>query len=193
MSQFPSVPADRLTEQGWERIERSTDTLARLPVVDVTGYTLVYGDCDLRERIAAATGHDRPWRFFFATRLSLDPSPPGGGRTMLASLVRSRARDGFVDRLRDRGFESIDRAGTDRVRVRTGERAALTTYRARAAVDDVSYPTMGHLAVWHHDGAFRVSGGAYPANDLSDVLDMDLDSDPNAYREELLDLIRDVA
>lgn len=194
MPDFPTVPDDRLAETGWERIDESSDALARLPAVEVRGHTLVYGDRRLRERIRTATGIDRPWRFFFATRLSLRPSlPPGIGPAMIGSIVRSRAKDGFEERLRDRGFESIERGRTDRVRVRTGERAELTAYDASCALEDRSFSVAGHLAVWHHDGSFRIAGGAYPATDLSAVLGHDLESDPGRFRQELLELIRDVA
>ena len=197
MTEFPAVPADRLDDGGWERIEGTTDTLARLPIVTVEGHTLVYEDRRLRERVADAVGVDRPWRFFFATRLTFSPPPPPGvGPTAFGSIVRSRAKDGFVERLRDRGFESVERASTARVRVRTGERAELTGYDAESTVsgDDETrrYPVEGWVAVWHHDGAFRIAGGGYPATDLGDVLNGGPETDPGKYRDELFELLRDV-
>jgi hypothetical protein len=194
----PRLPVERLEREGWARIEDSEDRLAELPVVDVQGRTLVYGDDHTRERIADATGIDQPWRFLFATRLSLSPSPPpGAGTNLLGSIVRPNAREGFAERLRERGYSHVEERGRDRLRVRTGERAHLTRYGATDSLsvegERRSLPVEGYLAVWHHD-AFFVAGGAYPASDLATLLDTDadVDLDPADCKRDLLSLLREI-
>jgi len=192
----PTLPVDRLEREGWERIEDTEDRLAEVPLVDVCGRTLVYGDARSRKQVHAETGIDRPWRFLFATRLSLSPSPPpGAGTNLLGSIVRPRAREGFVERLEDRGFTAIEDRGTDRMRVRTGERAHLTRYTATDVLtvggERRSFPIEGYLAVWHHD-AFLVTGGASPATDLESLLDVDISLTPADCRQDLLSLLRDI-
>ncbi|QSG16157.1 hypothetical protein [Halapricum desulfuricans] len=192
----PTLPAERLREQGWDRIESEQRVLARLPVVTVHGHTVVYGDERLRERVADLSECDRPWRFFFATRLGLSPSPPGSIPSMVARIVRSRVRNGFADRLRDRGFTDLDQTRRTELRIRTGERASLTGYRGRdpIACRDVAeeLPIEGWVGVWSHDGTFYVAGGAYPVADLGDVLEIELETDPDSFRSELFELIRTV-
>ena len=194
----PDVPQDRLREEGWDRIEDTTDTLAALPGVTVRGHTVVYGDERLRAAVADATDPpvDQPWRFFFATRLWFEPPPPRGiGATMFASIVRSRARSGFADRLRERGYESVERTREKTVRIATGERATLTRFTGRDLIDTGdrtrAVPVEGWVGVWHHDDFF-VAGGAYPAQSLSDALELDIETDPERHRSELFSLVRAV-
>ncbi|QSG07079.1 hypothetical protein [Halapricum desulfuricans] len=192
----PAHPVDRLRDGGWARIESEQRVLARLPVVTVHGHTVVYGDERLRERVTDATGCDRPWRFFFVTRLGLSPSPPGSIPSMVARIVRSRVRDGFADRLRERGFTDVSESRREELRVRSGERAGLAGYRARDSLDcadgPADLPVEGWVGIWSHDGTFYVAGGAYPAVDLGDALGIDLETDPGAFRTELFELIRTV-
>ena len=192
----PALPVDRLREDGWVRIESDQRVLARLPVVTVHGNTVVYGDDQLRERVTDASGCDRPWRFFFATRVALSPSPPGSIPSMVARIVRSRVRDGFADRLRERGFTDVAQSRRDELRVRSGEHASLTGYRARDSLTckdgQADLPVEGWVTVWNHDGTFYVAGGAYPVVDLGDVLGIDIGTDPGTFRTELFELIRTV-
>jgi len=192
----PTLSVDRLHEQGWVRIESEQQVLARLPVVTVHGHTVVYGDERLRERVADLAGCDRPWRFFFATRLGLSPSPPGSIPSMVARIVRSRVRDGFADRLRDRGFTDLEQTRRTELRVRTGERAHLTGYRGRDPLScrdsGEALPIEGWVGVWSNEGTFYVAGGAYPATDLGALLAIDLETDPDSFRSELFELLRTV-
>ncbi|MCU4719350.1 hypothetical protein [Halapricum hydrolyticum] len=192
----PALPVERLREKGWVRIESDQRVLARLPVVTVHGHTVAYGDDRLRDRVIDAIGCDRSWRFFFATRLALSPSPPGSIPSMVVRIVRSRVRDGFADRLRERGFTDVSQSRREELRVRSGERASLTGYRARdlltCADEPTDLPVEGWVGVWNHDGTFYVAGGAFPAVDLGDVLDVDLETDPGTFRTELFELIRTV-
>ncbi|MFW6017849.1 MAG: hypothetical protein ACOCPX_03435 [Halapricum sp.] len=192
----PALPVDRLREDGWVRIESDQRVLARLPVVTVHGHTVVYGDDRLRERIAGVIDCDRPWRFFFATRVALSPSPPGSIPSMVVQIVRSQVREGFADRLRERGFTEITRTRREELRVRSGSRASLTGYRARDSLScgdsPADLPVEGWVGIWHHDGTFHVAGGAFPSVDLGDVLGIDLETDPGVFRNELFELIRTV-
>jgi len=193
----PVVPENRLADGDWRLTDRQVDRLVALGAANVRGHTVVYEDDRLRRRIREATGgaHDRMWRFFFATRLAFTPPlPPGIGPAMVFGPVSSGAADSFVDRLADHGFEEVTDRGRERIRVDTGERANVRRYGARLSLDGLELDVAGWLAVWVHDG-FRLAGGAYPETPLATVLETAADSFPgdrDAYRAELLDLIRAV-
>jgi hypothetical protein len=189
----PSVPS--LTEQGWERTDEREEVRFELPTMRVLAHTLVYEDTALRARVAAATGVDHTWRFFFATRLGFDPPlPPLTGNASVYGTVRSEARDAFVDDLRGRGVDRIERGRTERARTETRDRVSLTRYRGRYRLETggnpVDVPVAGLLGVWTHDGDFRLAGGWYPDQSLAATLDGAPETDPNAFRDELLDLVR---
>ena len=194
----PAVPDGRLAD-GWELSDRSVETLFELRQASVRGHTLVYEDRPLRATVREATDGrlDQPFRFFFATRLTFSPPlPPGVGTAMVLPMVTSQARSAFVEDLRDRGFESIDRGRTEQVRTESGERASLQKISASFSlpVVDRELPIEGWVGVWAA-GDVRVAGGAYPATSLADLFDGDDDllaRSPATYRNELLELIRAV-
>lgn len=187
MVEPPSVPDERLT--GWRLHEERTEELFSLPGAGVHGHTRLYEDATLREQVHAATGADQVWRFFFATALEFRPSLSRTAARIVKPTVVTEARRRFVDDLRDRGFESVDRAGTSTMRV-DGERARLSSFRASypLSIDDeeLDLDVAGHLAVWLNDG-FRLAGGAYPDGGLDRF-----GIDTAGFREELLKLIRAV-
>jgi hypothetical protein len=193
----PAVPEGRLGD--WERAESTVETLFELSAASVRGHTLVYEDAPLRASVREATDGrlDQPWRFFFATRLTFRPPlPPGVGQTMVLPTVRSEAERSFLDDLRDREFEDLDRGGHERIRIRSGPRARLRKVTGRFHLDavDRDLPVEGWVGVWT-DGDIHVAGGAYPATSLASLFDADDDrlaTDPGTYRSELLDLIRSV-
>ena len=199
---MPSVPDERLAEGGWKLTEETSETLFRLATVRVEGHTLVYEDADRRAAIEAASDGelDGPWRFFFATRLAFRPPlAPGVGPAMIRPTVTTEARRTFVADLEDRGFHSIDRRRTERMRTDGGDRARLTNYTARYVVESSVYDSElaieAWLAVWIRDGTFRIAGGAYPTrgfDDLLAALDIEQEVDPTADREELLELVQAV-
>jgi hypothetical protein len=161
----------------------------------VLAHTLVYEDTTLRARVAEATNVDHTWRFFFATRLGFDPPlPPLTGNASVYGTVRSEARDAFVEDLRGRGVDRVERGRTERVRTETRDRVSLTRYRGRYRLETgdgpVDVPVAGLLGVWTHDGDFRLAGGWYPDQSLAATLDGAPETDPNAFRDELLDLVR---
>lgn len=212
---MPSVPEGRLTEGPWTLVEASSETRFELPTMRVVGHTRLYEDAVLREAVREQTGTDRRWRFFFATRLEFEPPlAPGIGPAMLYGSVSSEAKREFASDLRSRGFENVSHGRGQRMRTDTRDRASLTKYDARyrldlddapdedgARTDDrassgrQTLPVTGWLAVWTHDGEFRLAGGAYPERSLADVLGVDDDrlaTGATSYRDELLDLIRAV-
>lgn len=185
---FPDVPTDRLSTGGWTRVERTSETLFSIPAIRVEGHTLLYEQPDLREAVRTESEEvDLPWRFFFATRLSFTPSPTGFGRSSLFPVVLAAARREFASDLRERGFEAVERGPTRRLHTDDGGRARLTGYDARFDAGAMGTDVAAWLAVWVHEGEFRIAGGAYPTNGLGPV-----SLDPDRYREELLALIRGV-
>ncbi|MFC6726567.1 hypothetical protein ACFQE1_19800, partial [Halobium palmae] len=75
MNPPPTVPDGRL--DGWRLVEESTDTPFDVRLLRVVAHTAVYEDADLRETIRDRTGVDGRWRFFLASRVTLEPTPPG--------------------------------------------------------------------------------------------------------------------
>jgi hypothetical protein len=101
----------------------------------------------------------------------------------------------FKNRLQDRGFGEVSKAGHDRIRVDSGDRASLQAYEAAIETSVVDVPVEGYLAVWSTGGEFRLAGGAYPAASLSDLLGISIpgiDIDPNSFRQELISIVKSV-
>lgn len=217
---YPDIASDRVTDGPWEVVERSEDTVFRTPMATVTGHTVVYEDTALRDALTAAeTGDavgateaggdhlvsldrdDGPGiqRFLFATRLSFSPGlPPGVGPASMRPTVVTEARRSFADDLRARGFEDVDLGRSQRFRTDTGDRARLTKITATVPLTGGdSVDVEAWLAVWTRGGSFRIAGGAYPVRGLDALLDSlpadeRPETNPGAYRDELLDLIRAV-
>lgn len=173
----------------WVRTESTTETVLDLGPVEVTTATVVFEDVRLRETVAGAVGLDRPWRFAFASRVEV---PGSAGSRALRRVVTDRARKGFTRRLRDRGFESVERVGERSV----GGREA-TRYVARVVVEGLAVDAEGWLAVGadeHHEQSFRLVGGAYPRRVASgpDETREALSGlfDPGAFRSDLLGFLR---
>ncbi len=214
---YPSVPHDRLLEDGWKLRSRTEETVFRLPAASVVGYTLLYEDARLREAIEATDAVEPPagadedhlvtadgdgtWRFFFATRLSFQPPlAPGIGPASLRPTVASQAKRTFAADLESRGFESVESGRGQRFRTDSGDRGRLRKFTAHlslgggGAIPD-RIDVEGWLAVWTTDGGFRIAGGAYPASGIEAILGSASDApptDPGAFREELLSAIRAV-
>ena len=198
----PPVPEAALTD--WRQTDRTVDAPFSTPVVSVETHTVVYEEHTQRERIRESTGVDHPWRFFFSSRVRLDPPQPPN--PMLTSLLRTRIFAAFVDRLADRGLGDI--AEQDRGRLPVGSTEGVRKrYRARlhleisdsggddaSAPDRLTLPLEALVVVWADDD-YLVAGGAYPAGSPQggpDALVAALDDvvDPAAARNELLRLIQ---
>lgn len=211
---YPAVPDAKL--DGWDERSREEATVFGIPGVSVIGHTVLYDDPDLREALdragygdlldrtasdgrMVATDEGGYWRFFFATALSFRPPlAPGIGPTSIRPTVIAEARRSFQRDLEARGFEDVDRGGNQRFRATAGTRSNLVKYTASYPLENHRIDAIdveGWLAVWADGGTFRIAGGAYPVRGLDELLaDLDPDerpeTDPNAYREELLELIR---
>jgi hypothetical protein len=173
---------------GWRAVESDRETVLDVGPARVTVETVVFEDEDLRRRVREATGIDRTWRFAFAGTVDVPGSSDSG---TLRRLVADRARRGFADRLRDRGFEGVDRAGD-----RSLDGTTAARYVARVRVDGVAADAEGWLAVRPAgDRRFRLAGGAYPrgvapapneatATALGELFD------PGRFREELFGFLQ---
>jgi hypothetical protein len=142
--------------------------------------------------VRTRTGVDRVWRFVFTTRLVIEPR--SSVSAALRRLVTERARRGYRERLADRGFSDIREADSRTLRVGDVE-AEAHRFEARLELEDVVLSMNGWVAVWPHDGEFRIVGGAYPTSVL-DAGRGELESalrdvlDPNRFRESLFAVIR---
>lgn len=194
---FPVVPETRLDDGGWTRTDETVETVFQLPGTSVEGATLLYGDERAREAASEYGGLDQRWRFFFATKLTFSPSLSSGiGPAMILPTVRAEANRTFKSELRERGFESISRERTERVRVDSGTRTKLVQFSAALPLEahETRLPVTGWVGVWHGDG-FRIGAGAYPERPIAEILDIDdppevLTTASREYRDELIALIR---
>ena len=188
----PSVPTERLAD--WRQTDRTVDSPFSTPMVSAHTHTLVFEESTQRARIREETGVDHPWRFFFTSRIQLDPPHPPN--PVLTSLIRTRVDRAFVDRLADRGLADIQKGESHSVSLGP-TRGKRTRYAARLELDTgeepLSVPIEASVAVWVDDG-YRLAGGAYPAGradggppELADILITTIE--PTAAREELFGLI----
>jgi hypothetical protein len=195
-SPFPSVPANALAEGGWRERERRETTAFDAAVVTVDAATVVYEDHALCDRICEATGLDRVWRFFVASRLTV--SHASGPSPALTKLVANRAHAGFAETIADRGFEGVrraDRADAASAEVELDDDSRVAGYDALCRLDGVGVRARGWAAVRSSGGGYLLVGGAYPTavrtapdERTDDALAAALD--PDRFREELFSLMR---
>jgi hypothetical protein len=205
----PAVPIDALDAGGWELVEETTETVFEVPTNQIHAATQRYEDTHTRTALREAAGLDRTVRFFAATRLVFEPPPPPGITPRLAApTLRAEVRREFTDRLRERGLQNVDRAGSQRVRVADRRRARLTKYTATDPLADVgdgastaqSLPLECWVAVWTRSKTARVVTGGYPAVTLAEQFAIDAGSHTDGplartrdqFRDEFLDLLRAV-
>jgi hypothetical protein len=174
-------------------VEDSTESVLDSLFVTVRVRTLVYEDGRLREAVADAAGVDFSPRFFFASRIRLEPMPPQS--TLLDRMVTMRARDGFTDRLEERGFVRV--RSTSHRSLAVGEtEAELYRFDARCRTGELTVGAVGWTAVWSDDEGYLFAGGAYPTTVLGGASDGEVASTleslftPDEFRTELLALIR---
>lgn len=189
-SEADRVPA-RVREE-WHHVETVEETVVRLLGVRVEARTELYEDRSLRERVREATGIDRLWRFYVATRVSFPDHDPGESG-LLTRLVVSQVDDAIRETMTDHGFEDVTRRSKRSTDL--GEReATLLTYGAVVPVERRRVPMEGLVAVWGDDG-YHVAGGGYPATSLADALSVEGDGldDAGSYPEELRSLLVEAA
>lgn len=164
---------------------------------------------------------DATLALFTATRIDVVPSVDELGPVQgeVRSRIEASAREQLRGELEAAGLENVERSGTGTLEVAGGADANLTEYTATYPVGDIVFPVTADrsltieggalsisalLAAWAADGHYLVSGGAFPAEnfatsetaELSDAISVDVEVDlgltPEAYREEVLDLITGV-
>jgi len=188
----PSVPESRLTD--WRQTDQTVESPFSTPMVSVYTHTLVFEESTQREQIHDQTGLNHPWRFFFASRIQLEPAQPPN--PVLTSLIRNRVDRAFVDRLADRGLVDIQKGESHSVSLGS-TRGKRRRFAARLELDTdegyLSVPIEAYVAVWAADG-YQLAGGAYPAgradggpSELAEVLRNSIE--PSTAREELFALI----
>lgn len=223
MADYPAVPEDDLDAGGWAERVRTESKVFTTPTAEIIGHTLLYEDAALREALSSVgaaelltsdgqTGGSRMietggggdfWRFFFATGLTFRPPlAPGIGPASMRPMIVSEARRSFEKDLQARGFEDVERGQAQRVRTDSGDRASLMkftgTYPFPADAPADALDIEGWLAVWSTGGSFRIAGGAYPIRGLDELLAAVPEAErpetnPRAYRDDLLALVRAVA
>jgi len=189
----PSVPEARLAD--WRQTDQTVESPFSTPMVSVYTHTLVFEESTQRAQIHAETGVDHPWRFFFTSRIQLDPAQPPN--PVLGSLIRSRASRAFADRLADRGLDDISKGSATSVSL-GHTKAKRTPYTARLTLDvaqtePLSIPLEAVLTTWTDDG-YRLAGGAYPAGRATSgpselVESLITTIEPQTAREELAALV----
>jgi hypothetical protein len=150
---------------------------------------------------------------------NIDDMPAGIGQQELMDQVERNAKANFEARMAENGLEDISEDAERTIRVDTGERANLFEYSAVYPFEGISFQITeeeavdlegtdlgvhGRLADWQHNETVLIAGGVYPAENyattsdqsLSDAVDVTVDVDlgltPNAYRQELLNLMKAV-
>jgi hypothetical protein len=194
----PTVPSERLA--GWEEIDATVEEAFSTPVVTVYTHTVVYEEATERARIHDETGVNLPWRFFFSSRIRLDPQKRPS--KLLTPLVRRKAAAGFTERLATRGFEQVSERRREeapigdadglRVEYRGVIRHEVDTEAGSPAV--LTLPVAAMLGVWAADDDYHVAGGGYPAGHpdsgpaaITDAVSEHID--PTAAKETLETLI----
>lgn len=159
----PAVPAERLAD--WRQTEQTVEKAFSTPLVTVTTHTQVYEEVTERDQIRAACDIDQPWRFFFASRLRLDP--PKQPSRPLSELVARRAAASVTDRLKARSFERIDRSRAESSRMGEYTDGIRFDYRAICRLREknatLSLPVAASLAIWDAGGDYHLAGGGYPS------------------------------
>ena len=192
----PSVPEDRLVD--WRQTDQRVDSPFSTPMVSVCTHTVVFEESTQRAQIRERIGVDHPWRFFFTSRIQLEPPHPPN--PILTSLIRQQVDHAFADRLADRGLVDIHKGESHSVSLGP-TRGKRRRFAARLELDTdqghISVPIEAYVAVWVDDD-YRLAGGAYPAgrggsgsSEFANVLINTIE--PKAAREELFGLIASCA
>ena len=204
------VVTDDSIEEDWRLVDTSDSVAFEETFGPVTvralERTVVHEYVDMAEAVAEAFDADGSPVTFFAARIDLRPAldglPGGLGRDRLMGEVRAAAEAAFRDQLHGTGVTDVERVDSGETTVDGGHTAATSEFAARfgidwevplldgstTTIDDVAEMT-ARLAVWHDGTDVLISGGAHPAEPLSDVVDRSIDApvDGEAVIGELAD------
>lgn len=176
----PPVPEARLTEAGFELVERRTETLFKMGTVRIEGLTHRYEDNRSSEAAREATAGmlAHPIRFFAVTRLVFQPSLPFGVTlSMFTSTLRREARSSFADQLEDRGLVDVERGASQKTRL-DGSRVRIREFSATDSLGDGRSLSLSfRLSVLTHRGTAVVVTAGFPASSVADQFSL---NDPPA-------------
>lgn len=165
---------------------------------------------------------DAPLAIFSATRIDFGPDVDdvafGLGRKEIMNRVTAEAKGAFEDRLEEAGLVNVSKSGEGVLEVEAGKQPTLHEYTATYPFDgftveennaEMEVPSddieiAGKLAVWKDGDYVIVAVGAYPNENYQyqgsstttggepvELL-VDLELDPDAYEEELLEYLEAV-
>lgn len=191
------VPPSVADAAEWELLETDETQFGHERLVTVDSRRVLYGDRELRERVRAATGHDRLWRAVFVTRLTTTPPLTSGiADLVVRSIAFPQARSRFAGDLERRGFADVEEVDRRRVPVGEGKRARAARYEAvvppaSAGLDSGDGVAVhAWIAVWDRGTDMLAAGGFYPVESPPGA--SDCFAPPATYREGLFDLLRAV-
>ncbi|MDZ5812830.1 hypothetical protein U4E84_15915 [Halorubrum sp. AD140] len=205
----PTVTSDRI-DDGWRLLDESESTVFEQAYGPVTvralEHTLIYEYVSVAEALAETFDASGSPVVFFATRIDLRPAldglPGGVGRDRLMAEVETAAVEAYRAQLRNAGIEDLEEVDEGTTTVTGGHTATSWRFEGEFAFDgelplpdgsttDVSeaVDVTGRLAVWHDGTDVLVSGGAFPSESITAVLDDALPSSIDA--DELLESIAD--
>jgi len=194
----PEVPESQLEEGGWERSDRTEETVLDQsygPInVTAKSTTLTYSDTALATEIEEKTlGRiDGTLAIYAASHINFDPNlnnlPGDVGRKEVVNEVATQARSQFAQRMRDQGLENVEEVGEAEFTTDSGKSPGLATYRGEFPVGTLEFDAdgetftldvdtievAGDLAVWNEGDFVVVAGGAYPAENYADTVSRDL-------------------
>lgn len=187
----PIVTSDRF-DDGWRRIDASASTVFEEAFGPVTVRALersiVYEYVDVAEAVAETFDAEGSPVLFFASRIDLRPPldglPFGVGRNRIMAEVTAAAEGAFRQQLRESGLESVELRERRTIEVAGGFEATEFVFGASFPVaGEIELPVGGteeasgtvemeaRLAVWHDGTDVMISGGAYPTQRFTDVID----------------------
>ncbi|TKX62053.1 hypothetical protein EXE48_05120 [Halorubrum sp. ASP1] len=189
----PEVTSDRIED--WRRTDASEGTAFEQSYGPVTVRALertrIFEYAPVADALAEIVDADGSPVVFFATRVDLRPAidglPGEVGRDRVMSEVETAAVDAFRTRLRNAGIEDVQVADEGITTVRSGHTATAWRLTGAHAIDgaiplpngttaeiDRRLEIGARLGVWHDGTDVIVSGGAYPTERLTAVLDESL-------------------
>ncbi|TKX43381.1 MULTISPECIES: hypothetical protein [unclassified Halorubrum] len=189
----PEVTSDRIED--WRRTDASEGTASEQSYGPVTVRALertrIFEYAPVADALAEIVDADGSPVVFFATRVDLRPAidrlPGEVGRDRVMSEVETAAVDAFRTRLRNAGIEDVQVADEGITTVRSGHTATAWRLTGAYAIDgaiplpngttaeiDRRLEIGARLGVWHDGTDVIVSGGAYPTERLTAVLDESL-------------------